>query len=117
MSLISINGTALPTPSGLIVDTDDITNAERNASGTMIIELIATKRKLELTWANIKNSDMITVRGLIESNVTMSATYIDPNTGTTRTGTFYKGDRSAGLLRYWYGEVYWKDFKFNLIEL
>jgi hypothetical protein len=117
MSFISINGTALPTPSALTVGTMDITNAERNASGTMIIELIATKRKLTLTWANISNADMVTVRNQIEGRETMSASFIDPTTGVIGSGNFYKGDRSVDALYYWNGVMYWKNFKFDLIEL
>jgi hypothetical protein len=117
MALLNINGVDLPTPSGLIVGTMDISNAERNASGTMIIEIIATKRKLSLTWANISNTDMVAVRSQIENRTTMSVNFIDPSTGSAGSGQFYKGDRAVGVLYYWNGEIYWTNFTFDLIEL
>ena len=46
MALITISGVALPTPSEFQVGYQDISKAERNANGTMIIERVAVKRKL-----------------------------------------------------------------------
>ena len=46
--MIKINGVAMPAPSEYSVSIMDISKAERNAAGTMIIERIATKRKIEL---------------------------------------------------------------------
>ena len=46
--MIRINGVTIPTPSDYSVGIMDLSQAERNANGTMIIERIATKRKLEM---------------------------------------------------------------------
>ncbi|SHJ51859.1 hypothetical protein SAMN02745163_02048, partial [Clostridium cavendishii DSM 21758] len=56
--MIKINGVVLPAPTDYQVSINDISNAERNANGTMIIERIATKRKLELAWKFLSKEDL-----------------------------------------------------------
>ena len=113
--MITINGTPIPTPSDYLVGIYDISHAERNARGNMIIERINTKRKLELAWRYL---DKIELQNLLQlvSATTFMVTYHDPQTGTVRSGRFYCGDRTIGALDYRQGKVRWKDIKFNLIE-
>lgn len=113
--MVKINGVELPTPSDYLVSIQDLSKAERNANGTMIIERIATKRKLELSWKYLSKEQLSSLFNLV-SPVFFTVTYIDPQTGGLKTGTFYCGDRSAGALDYINGKIRYKDIKFNLIE-
>lgn len=113
--MIKINGVEIPTPSEFSVGIMDISKAERNARGTMIIERIATKRKLELAWKYLTKDELQQVLNAV-SPVFFTVEYPDPQTGTHRSGTFYVGDRNAGALDYINGEIRWKDIKFNVIE-
>lgn len=113
--MIAINQVAIPTPSDLTVSIMDISKAERNAAGTMVIERIATKRKLELSYAYLSKEQAQQVLTAV-SAVTFTVTYIDPQTGATRTITCYAGDRSAGFLDVKNGIPRYRDVKFNLIE-
>lgn len=113
--MIKINGVEIPTPSDYQVSIQDISNAERNANGTMIIERVATKRKVELAWAYLSKQDLSAILNYI-SPVFFIVDYIDPQDGGLKTGTFYSGDRSAGALSYINNEIKWKDIKFNLVE-
>lgn len=113
--MIKINGVELPTPSDYSIGIQDISKAERNARGTMIIERIATKRKLELSWNFLSKENLSKVLGVV-SPVFFSVEYIDPQSGGKRTGTFYVGDRSCGMLSYLNGIPRYKDIKFNLVE-
>jgi hypothetical protein len=113
--MIKINGVEIPTPSDYQVDIMDLSKAERNARGTMIIERITTKRKLELTWKYLSKEDLSNLLSKLTS-VFFTVTYIDPQTGGTISGTFYVGDRSAGAMDYIKGNIRWKDIKFSLIE-
>lgn len=115
MALITVNGVALPSPSEMSVGVMDLSKAERNANGLMLIERIATKRKLEMTWAYLTR-DQIRDLLLAVSPVFFNVTYPDPQTDTMKTGTFYVGDRNMGVLDY-FGEVpRYKDFGMNFIE-
>jgi hypothetical protein len=116
LALFNINGVDMPTPSDLQWGIQDLSKAERNANGTMIIERIATKRKLEISYNYLSRSDLSKVLNAV-APVSFSVTYMDPQTDSMRTGNFYSGDRSVGFLDYYKGIPRYKDVKFNLIEL
>lgn len=113
--MISINGVTIPAPSDFTVGIQDISKAERNARGTMIIERIATKRKLELQWKYLSKPQLSQLLNLV-SGVFFSVTYPDPQTGANRTGTFYCGDRPAPMIDFRNGVPRYKDVKFSLVE-
>jgi hypothetical protein len=115
MSLIIIDGVEIPAPSEYSVGIQDISKAVRNANGTMIIERVATKRKIELSWKYLSKEQLAQVLTAV-SNVFFQVTFIDPQDNATRTGTFYCGDRKAGMLDYKNGVPRYKDVQFNLIE-
>jgi hypothetical protein len=115
MALIEINGVDLPTPSDFQVGIMDLSKAERNARGTMIIERIATKRKLDISYAFLSRTELSQVLNAV-SPVFFSVTYLDPQTDQYRTGSFYCGDRNAGMLDFQNGVPRYKDIKFDLIE-
>lgn len=115
MALIKINGADIPAPSEYKVGIQDISKAERNANGTMIIERIATKRKIELSWSYL-NKDQLAQLFTAVSPVFFEVTYVDPQDNGLRTGTFYCGDRTCGMLDFQNGVPRYKDIKFNLIE-
>lgn len=115
MAIITINGVELPAPSDLSVGIQDISKAERNANGTMIIERIATKRKIEISWKLLTAEDLSKVLMAV-SPVLFSVTYPDPQEGTEQTGTFYAGDRNCGMYDYRDGAARYKDVKFSMIE-
>jgi hypothetical protein len=114
--MLQINGVTISTPSDLQVAVMDLSKAERNAEGDLIIERICTKQKLEMSWKYLSQTDCATLLTAV-SGVTFTVTYPDPTTGANRTGTFYVGDRSMPVLDYQNNVIRWKDIKFNLIEV
>ncbi|CEG26015.1 DUF6711 family protein [Bacillus sp. B-jedd] len=115
MALISISGVNLPTPSEYDVGIMDLSKAERNAKGTMIIERIATKRKIELGWSFLTGDEYSRILNLVDP-VFFPVTYFDPKANGMRTGTFYAGDRQAPMMIFKNGKADWKDIQFSLIE-
>lgn len=113
--MIKIDGITIPTPSDYQVGIMDISKAERNARGNLIIERIATKRKLEFSWNYLSIEDLSRLLKLV-SPVFFQIDYIDPQENAWKTGTFYVGDRKAGALDYKNGNIRYKDIKFNIIE-
>lgn len=114
--MLTIGGAQLPSPSSLTVMHYDITEGERDASGTMHIELIATKYKIECTWAALTQLQITEILNAI-SNITFSVGFTDPITGSKKTISAYKGDRSIPILKVIDGVNTYKDFKVNFIEL
>lgn len=113
--MIKIDGTAIPTPSGYQVSVMDISKTERNARGQMIIERVAVKRKLELSWAHLAGADLQQVLRLAGS-VFLTVEYPDPEDGAPRSGTFYVEDRSVAAMDYLDGQTRWKDVGLSLVE-
>lgn len=114
--MITVGGVAISTPAEFQVGVMDLSKAERNANGEMIIERIATKRKLEMTWKYLSNSALSTLLTAVSASVFFTVVYPDPYTGAARSGTFYVGDRTAGMIDYQGGVPRWKDVKFNFVE-
>lgn len=115
MALIKINGVDIPSPSSYNVGIYDISEAERNANGTIIIERIATKRKIELGWNMLTQNETSRLLSLV-SEIFFSVEYSDPQSGGNKAGVFYCGDRSAPMVSFANGNPIYKDVKFNLIE-
>jgi hypothetical protein len=115
MALIRIDGVDIPAPSECSVGIQDISKAERNANGTMIIERIATKRKIELSWKYLDKDQLAQVFTAV-SPVFFEVTYVDPQDNGIRTGSFYCGDRKCGMFDFKNGVPRYKDVSFNLIE-
>lgn len=115
MALVSINGVDIPTPTDFQVGIQDISKAERNANGKMIIERVATKRKLFFTYSFLTESEAATLLKAIASTF-FNVTYINPQTNSKETGSFYCGDRNLGMVDYRNGIARYKDLTFNLIE-
>jgi len=113
--MIKIDGVQIPDPSDYQVGIYDLSRAERNAAGTIVIDRIATKRKLELMWRYLSNEELSNLLKLV-SPVFFEVEYVDPQDNGRRVGVFYCGDRTVGAFRYKNGKIIWKDIKFNLIE-
>lgn len=114
--MITIDGQSIPAPTDYAVSVLDIdSGTARTASGLMVRKRIAVKRKLELAWKFLTKAELAEVLNAV-SPVYVVVRYVDAQTGSTKTGTFYAGDRNAGALDYSNGQIRWKDVKFNLIE-
>lgn len=114
--MLKIGGVDVPTPSEFTVNIYDITEGERDSTGTMHIDLVATKYKVEPKWNVLTQEQMTTILNAI-SKITFDVTFIDPTTGNSKTITVYKGDRSVPVMMIKDGVSYYKDFKINCIEL
>ena len=115
--MIKINGVDIATPKTYeptISDLDGETN--RNANGELIRDRIAVKRKLNLEWPPLTQSEISTLLKAV-SSVFFTVTFPDPELGMI-TKTMYVGDRTAPA--YFYDtktkEVKWQGLKMNFIE-
>lgn len=113
--MLKIDGVEMPAPVKYDVGIMDISKAERNAQGDMVIDRIATKRKIELDLTGLSNEEISKVLRAV-SPVFFEVEYFDPEENGLRTGTFYSGDRNTTGLRYEQGKLLWKGLAFNIIE-
>lgn len=114
--MIKVNGVALPCPSEYDTGIMDISKADRNAKGTIIIERVATKRKLEMKWKYMLPEDLKQVLNLV-SPVTFMVEYLDPQTGKMETKRMYVGDRKMSMYSYIANVPVWVNVGFNFIEV
>ena len=113
--MISINGVQITAPKtyeATVTDLDGESN--RNAKGELIRDRIAVKRKLNLEWGPLTQSEIQTLLNAV-SSVFFTVTFPDPMSGTI-TKTMYVGDRTAPAYQYVNGEVEWQGLKMNFIE-
>lgn len=114
--MIIVNGVTIKTPQRLSVGIYDVSsNADRNAQGTIVIDRVAVKRKLEMEWGALSNAEISAILSAVTA-VFFSVTYPDPQTGGNKTITCYVGDRSAPMARYKAGGIVWEGLKMNFIE-
>jgi hypothetical protein len=113
--MIYIDNKSITDPASFSVGIMDISTAERNAQGTMMIDRIATKRKLELSWSALTSGQIATILSAVDK-IFFLVTYPDPQTGKAETKTFYVGDRTTPVVTYKNGVPLWKELKMNFIE-
>ncbi|HEY4429562.1 MAG TPA: DUF6711 family protein [Paenibacillus sp.] len=112
--MISVNGVLLPSPTQYVVSIQDLSKGERNVNGLLLLERIATKRKIDLGWKMLTEAQFANILNLV-SGVFFQVAYKDPQTGD-RTGTFYSGDRKAPALFVKNGVVQYSEVSFSIIE-
>lgn len=114
---MQINGVTIKTPMDLTVGVFRIASeAERTASGLMVLDVIAIKRRLDLTYTIISDAELKAILDILEGGVFHSVTYPDPQGGEAKTITAYVGDINQGAFFRRNGVRYWKDVRLALIE-
>lgn len=106
-----------PKVSGLKWSIMSIQSADsgRAEDGTMIATLVAKKRKLEVSYANLTPAQAKAILSVVCGDMFFDVTYYDFLSGEQETRTFYVGDRSGD----WYNyniEKGIENLQFNLIE-
>ncbi|MDM8312829.1 hypothetical protein QUW36_12245 [Clostridium cadaveris] len=113
--MLKINGVAIATPKTYEVTVQDLDGeTNRNANGDMIRDRIAVKRKINLEWAPLSQSEISTLLTAV-SGVFFTVTFPDPQDGLI-TKTMYVGDRTSPAYQFKNGEVKWSGLKMNFIE-
>lgn len=111
-----IDGVPIKTPTELKVGIYRLSKAERTASGKMVMEVIAIKRRLDLTWEIIADDDLSTILDVLESKVFHTVTYPDPQSGESHTITAYVGDITQEAFQRRAGKRFWRNVSIALIE-
>ena len=94
---------------------DVSSTADRNAQGLIVIDRVATKRKIEMEWGALTNTEISTLLSAVTA-MFFTVTFPDPQTGAAKTITCYAGDRTAPVYRETSGVPLWEGLKMNFIE-
>jgi len=113
--MLKIAGVTVKTPSELKVGRFDITKSNRSASGKMMMELIATKKRVDCVWTMITDNDLQVIIDTITANKPFF-TLEYPDVGGTATMTCYAGDIVTSLWHTKNGIRYWEEVSIPFIE-
>src|SRR5690606_28841088 len=113
--MFKIAGVSVKAPSELRVARFDLTRSARTASGTMVMDVIATKRRVDVVWKMLPDSELKKIIDVITANKPFfSLEY--PDAGGTRTITCYAGDIITSLWHTKNGIRYWEEVSIPFIE-
>lgn len=115
--MLIINGVQVTAPDVYKVTIADLdSSANRSGNGTLFRDRVAVKRTIEVSWYMMSGQDLSVLLSNMKS-VFFPVTYLDPETNSQKTGTFYVSDRPAGVaIKNPDGSYRWKEVAFSLIE-
>jgi len=111
---LTLNGTPIKTPTSFNISRFKLSKAERVASGKMVMDIVARKRKFSLSYTVLSGADLKTILDILDTDTAFFAfTYTDED-GAAKSATVYPGAIAQDKFRStpWY----WKNVKFDLIE-
>lgn len=113
---MKINGVTIKTPTELKVGSFLITKSERTADGSMVMDIIAEKRRLDCSWSLITAADFQQILSLLRGQAFHAIIYPDPELGEETTITAYRGDTGSEVGQQISGTRYWREVQIALIE-
>jgi hypothetical protein len=113
--MLKIAGVSVKAPTDLKIGRFDITKSSRTASGKMVMEVIATKRRVDVVWKMITDSELQTIIDTITANKPFFSLQY-PDAGGSKTMTCYVGDIVTSLWHTKNGIRYWEDVSIPFIE-
>lgn len=115
MAVLTVGGAAVASPTELKVGIFEVGSGEmRAASGAMVTDCVAVKRRLSLRWAHMTPVQLGSLLGRV-SGAYFEAGYPDP-AGGMRTAQFRCGEISTGVLRMADGNPVWTDVTMEWTE-
>ena len=58
MNFFSINGKTIKSPTEITISPEHLDKAERTLDGTMVIDVIGTKKKVDVSWEYLAKEDL-----------------------------------------------------------
>ncbi|WP_201319136.1 hypothetical protein [Paenibacillus sp. EPM92] len=111
---LTINGTAIKTPTKFRINRYNLTKSGRVSSGKMTMEIIAQKREFNLEYSVINGTELDNILNLIFNPAVPFFTLGYTENGAAKTARCYAGAIPSDLLR---SDIWqWTDIKFSLIE-
>ena len=93
MDFFKINGKTIKAPTDLSFSQEILDKAERTVDGTMVVDVIGTKRKVDVSWEYLSKEDMTTLTAAVKSDKFCEISFHDNGTGQLVT----MSARSEGL--------------------
>lgn len=119
MVLVTVAGTALPTPSQYEGTHVDVVDSGRNAQGVIVSDIVRQNiAKIECKWNYLTLSKWAAICALFKNSWSNSVTFLDQTTGGYSTAVMYVSDRKTGGAVSSNGTLIgWKNCSLSLIEV
>lgn len=116
MTIININGQEFkPSEMSIGIQSVSASDAGRDQGGTMHVNLITRKIKIELSWWCPSREETARILTAVNDEY-FPATFYNPQTNSLETRTFYVGDRSAPVQQWADQRQFYSRVSFNIIE-
>jgi hypothetical protein len=113
--MLKIAGITVKAPTELKVGRFDLSKSGRTASGKMVMDIIVTKRRVDVVWKMLPDNELQKIIDTITANKPFfSLEY--PDAGGTKTMTCYSGDIVTSLWHTKNGVRYWEEVSIGFIE-
>ncbi len=113
--MLKIAGITVKAPTELKVGRFNLSKSSRTASGKMVMDIIATKRRVDVVWKMLPDSELQKIINAITANKPFF-TLQYPDAGGQKTMTCYVGDIVTSLYHTIGGVRYWSDVSIPFIE-
>lgn len=118
MDFFKINDKRIKSPTELTVSPEVLDKTERTVDGTLAVDIVGTKRKVDVSWEYLSKEDMRELTGAIGKGKFARISYHDNATGELETITA----RSEGITYQphydWAkGKIMWKSVAVTFTEI
>ena len=113
--MLKIAGVTVKTPNDIKIGRFDLSKSSRTASGKMVMDIIATKRRVDVIWKMLPDDELQKIIDTIAANKPFF-TLEYPDAGGTKTMTCYAGDILTSLWHTKNGVRFWEDVQISFIE-
>lgn len=117
MKFFEINGKTVKPPKEISVSPEVLDKSERTANGTLVVDIIGTKRKVDLSWEYLSQKDMAVLQHEISIDAFSEISFHDNQTGELVTMTA-RSDGLSYMPHYdWtHGKIMWKSVTLSFKE-
>lgn len=117
MNFFKINGKTIRQPKEITVSPEVLDKSERTADGTLVVDIIGTKRKVDANWEYMTAEDMKTLQTETGGGAFSELTFHDNATGELITMTA-RSDGITYMPHYdWaHGKIMWKSVSVSFKE-
>ena len=113
----NINNKTIKSPSEISLSCEDLDKAERTIDGTMVVDLIGIKRKVDVSWEYLSKEDMAVLSGEVKSRNFVTITFHDNATGALTTMTARPKDLAYLPYYDWAkAQIMWKSVAISFVE-
>ena len=112
-----INSKAIKAPTEITCSADSLDKEERTVDGTMVVDLVGSKRKLDVSWEFLSKEDMKLLSAETKSGTFVTVTYNDSTTGELTSMTARAKDLQYQPYYDWAkSRLMWKGVSISFVE-